>query len=49
MAALQTVDARDAVADLDDGADLARFDARVERVKLLAQCIVNRLCGDFSH
>ena len=45
----QPVDARDAVADLDDRADLAGFDARVERVELLAQCLVNRLRGDFSH
>ena len=46
---LQAVDARNAVADLDDGADLARLDARVQGVKLLAQRFVDRLCGDFSH
>ena len=45
----QAVDARDAVADLDDRADLAGLDAHAERVKLLAQGLVNRLCGDFSH
>ena len=47
--ASQAVDARDAVADLDDRADLAGLDARAERVKLLAQGLVNGLCGDFSH
>ena len=46
---LEAVDARDTVADLDDGSDFARFDARIERIELLAQCLVNRLCGDFSH
>ena len=45
----QAVNARDAVADLDDRADLAGLDAHAERVKLLAQGLVNRLCGDFSH
>ena len=49
MAPLRPIDARDTVADLDDGSDFARFDARIERIELLAQCLVNRLCGDFSH
>ncbi len=46
---LETVDARDAVADLDDGAHLAGLHARGQRVQLLAQGLVDRLCGDFSH
>ena len=45
----QAVDARDAVADLDDRAHLAGLDADVQRVELLAQRLVDGLCGDFSH
>ncbi len=45
----ETVDARDAVADLDDRAHLAGLDADVQRVELLLQRGVNGLCGDFSH
>ena len=46
---LQPVDTCDTVAHLDDGSDLARFDTGIEGIELLAQCLVNRLCGDFSH
>ena len=45
----QAIDARDAVAHLDDGAHLAGFDAGAQRVELLAQRVVNGLCGDLSH
>ena len=45
----QAVDAGDAVADLDNGSDLARLDVDLQGVKLLAQRIVNGLSGDFSH
>ena len=47
--AFQTVNARDAVADLDDGADLAGINAYLQILQLLAQSFVDRLCGDFSH
>ena len=45
----QTVDASNTVADLDNRTDLARLDADIQSIKLLAQSIVNRLSGDFSH
>ena len=45
----QAVDARDAVADLDDRTHLTRLNADVQRVELLAQCLVDSLSGNFSH
>ena len=45
----QAVDARNAVADLDDRAHFARLDADVQLVELLLQRLVDGLCGDFSH
>ena len=47
--ALQPIDASNTVADLDDRTDLAGIDAGFERFQLLAQCFVDRLCGDFCH
>ena len=46
---LQTVDAGDAVADLDDGADFAGINAHFKGGQLLTQRFVNGLCGNFSH
>ena len=45
----QAVDARNAVADLDDRAHFARLDADVQLLELLLQRLVDGLCGDFSH
>ena len=45
----QAVDARNAVADLDDRAHFARLDADVQLLQLLLQRLVDGLCGDFSH
>ena len=45
----ETVDAGNSVADLDDRADFAGLHVDVQCVKLLAQCLVNSLSGDFSH
>ena len=49
MEAEQAVDARNAVADLDDRAHFARLDADVQLLQLLLQRLVDGLCGDFSH
>ena len=46
---LQAINASNTVADLDDGSHFAGFDTGVQRVELLAQRLVDRLCGDFSH
>ena len=45
----QAINASDTVAHLDDGTRLAGFHTGVQRIELLAQRRVNRLCGDFSH
>ena len=45
----QAIDTCDTVANLDDGTDFARLNARIEGIELLAQRSLNRLCGDFSH
>ena len=46
---LQTVNTSDAVADLDDGTDLAGINAHFKGGQLLTQRFVNGLCGNFSH
>ena len=46
---LKAVDTRNTVANLYNRAGLARLNAGVDGVELLAQCGVDRLCGDFSH
>ena len=47
--ALQTIDAGNTVAYLDDRTDLTDIDTGLKRIQLLAQCFVDRLCGDFCH
>jgi len=46
---LQTVDARNAVAHRDNGADFACLDIGRQRIQLLAQRLIDCLGGDFSH
>ena len=46
---LQAVNASNTVAHLDNRTRFAGFHTGVQRIELLAQRRVDRLCGDFSH
>ena len=46
---LKAIDTSNTVANLYNRTDFARFNAGIKGIKLLAQCFVDRLCGDFSH
>ncbi len=47
--AFQTIDARDAVADLDDMTKLTSLDVGLQRSKLLTQDLIDVARGDFRH